>query len=85
MAIKPLGERIVMKEVEATKTTGSGLVLAGEKEETQMAEVTAVSEDVRDIAVGDKVYYKKYSGTKVKDEGVEYIIIETENVIAIID
>jgi chaperonin GroES len=47
-----------------------------------MAEVLAISDKVKNLAVGDKVFYKKYAGTKIKYERQEYIIIEVEDVIA---
>lgn len=83
--IKPIGKRVVLKEIEASDTTTSGLVLAGQKEEHQMAEVIAVSDKVKYLEVGQTVYYKKYAGTKVKYENQEYLIIETDNVIAIVE
>ncbi len=82
MNIKPIGKRVLLKELEAEETTKSGLVLAGQKDEPQMAEVLAISEKVKNLNVGDKVFFKKYAGTKVKYEREEYIIIEVEDVIA---
>ncbi|MDI9472406.1 MAG: co-chaperone GroES [Tissierellia bacterium] len=82
MNIKPIGKRVLLKEIEAEETTKSGLVLAGEKDDPQMAEVLAISDKVKNLAVGDKVFYKKYAGTKIKYERQEYIIIEVEDVIA---
>ena len=85
MAIKPLGERLVLKEIEAPETTASGLVLAGQKEEPQMAEVIAVGTKAEEVKKGDKVFYKKYSGTKVKLNKEEFIVIELEDVIAVLE
>lgn len=82
MNIKPIGKRVLLKEVEAEETTKSGLVLAGQKDEPQMAEVLAVSEKVKNLQVGDKVYFKKYAGTKIKYERDDYIIIDVDDVIA---
>ncbi len=84
MNIKPLGKRVVLKELEVEEKTKSGLILAGEKEEPQTASVVAVSDSVEGLSVDDVVYYKKYSGTKVKYESQEYIIIEFDNVIAVV-
>lgn len=83
--IKPIGKRVVLKELQAEETTKSGLVLAGQKEEPQLAEVIAVSENVKAVQVGQQVYYKKYAGTKVKYEREEYLIMELENIIAIVE
>jgi chaperonin GroES len=80
--IKPIGKRVLLKEVEAEETTKSGLVLAGQKDDPQMAEVLEISDKVKNLSVGDKVFYKKYAGTKIKYEREEYIIIEVEDVIA---
>ncbi len=84
MKIKPLGKRVVLKELEVEEKTKSGLILAGAKEEPQMATVVAVSDSVEELNVNDLVYYKKYSGTKVKYESDEYIIIEFDSVIAVV-
>ncbi len=86
MSIKPIGERVVLKEIEAEETTRSGLILAGEKEEPQKASVIATTEEGEKLGleVGAQVYYKKYAGTKVKYEGEEYIIIDIEDVLAVI-
>ncbi len=84
MNVKPLGKRVILKEVKAEEVTKSGLVLAGKKEESQMAEVIAVSDEVKALATGDKVYYKKYSGTKVEFEKEELIIIDEEDILAVI-
>ncbi|WP_459130173.1 co-chaperone GroES [Guggenheimella bovis] len=83
MSIKPLGKRLVLKELEAQETTSSGLVLAGAKEEPQLAEVLAVGE-VEGVKVGDKVFYKKYAGTKVHYEKADYLIIDLDDVIAVL-
>ena len=81
MNIKPLGDRVVIKKLEAEETTKSGIVLTGAaKERPQEAQVVAVgpgamSDGKRvemEVRVGDKVLYSKYSGTEVKVEGNEY-------------
>lgn len=86
MSIKPIGERVVLKEIEAEETTRSGLILAGEKEEPQKAEVIATTDKGIELGLveGAQVYYKKYAGTKVKYESQEYIIIDNEDVLAVI-
>lgn len=91
MNIKPLGDRVVIKMVEAEETTKSGIILAGSaKEKPQIAEVIAVGpggmvdgkEVKMELAVGDKVLMSKYSGTEVKLDGVEYIILRQSDVLA---
>lgn len=85
MKLVPLGKRVVLKQLVAEETTKSGIVLTGQsKEKPQEAEVVAVGETSIDINVGDKVFYKKYAGTEVKLEDEEYIIIDEEDVLAVI-
>lgn len=86
MSIKPIGERVVLKEIEAEEKTRSGLILAGEKEEPQKAQIVATTEKGEEIGlnIGCQVYYKRYAGTKVKYENEEYIIIDNEDILAVI-
>jgi len=94
MQIRPLGERVVIKKVEAEETTKSGIVLPGQaKEQPQLAQVVAVGPggivDGKEIEmfvkVGDKVIFPKYSGTDVKFEGEEFIIVEQSKLLAIVE
>ena len=76
MKLVPLGDRVVLKQVEAEETTASGIVLPGQaQEKPQQAEV---------IAVGNTVIYSKYAGTEVKMDGTDYIIVKQEDILAII-
>ena len=93
MKLVPLGDRVVLKQVEAEETTKSGIVLPGQaQEKPQQAEVVAVGpggvvdgkEVKMEVAVGDKVIYSKYSGTEVKIEDTEYIIVKQSDILAII-
>lgn len=93
MNMKPLGDRVVIKMIEAEETTASGIVLPGSaKEKPQMAEVVAVGpggvvdgkEVKMEVTVGDKVIYSKYSGTEVKLDGEEYIIVKQSDILAIV-
>ena len=93
MTLVPLGDRVVLKQVEAEETTKSGIVLPGQaQEKPQQAEVVAVgpggvveSKEVKmEVAVGDKVIYSKYSGTEVKMDGTEYIIVRQNDILAIV-
>ena len=92
--IKPLGDRVLVKMVEAEQTTKSGIILnAGAQEKPQIAEVVAVGpggmvdgEKIEmNVKVGDKVITGKYSGTEVKYEGVEYLIVRQSDVLAIVE
>ena len=90
MKLKPLGDRVVIKQVEAETTTKSGIVLASSNQEKpQEAEVIAVgpgTSDVKmEVSVGQKVIYAKYAGTEVKCDGVEYIIIKQSDILAIVE
>ncbi len=95
MNIRPLADRVVLKRLEAEETTKSGIVLAGSaKEKPQEAEVIAVgpggvSSDGKEIKmevkVGDKVLISKYSGTEVKVDNEEYIIVKQEDILAVVE
>ncbi|BEP27964.1 co-chaperone GroES [Helicovermis profundi] len=94
MNIKPLGERVVIKKLEAKEKTESGILLPSQaKEKPQIAEVLAVGpgllEDGKvvkmEVKIGDKVIFPNYSGTEVKIDGVELIIIEQSKLLAIVD
>ena len=93
MKIVPLGDKIVLKQLEAEETTKSGIVLPGQaKEKPQEAEVIAVGpggrvdgkEVTRQVAVGDKVIYSKYAGTDVELDGEEYIIVTQNDILAVV-
>ncbi|HHT78014.1 MAG TPA: co-chaperone GroES [Clostridiaceae bacterium] len=94
MTIKPLGDRVVIKMLEAVETTKSGIVLAGTaKEKPQVAEIVAVGpgglvdgkEVQMTVAVNDKVLISKYAGTEVKIDGVEYMILRQSDILAIVE
>lgn len=94
MKLKPLGDRVVVRQLEAEETTKSGIVLPGQaKEKPQEAEVVAVGpggvvdgkEVTMQVNVGDKVIYSKYSGTDVKLDKEEYIIVKQSDILAIVE
>ncbi len=87
MAIRPLGNRVVIKKVEAEDKTASGIILPGQaQEQPQVAEVVAVGpEEEIQVKVGDRVIYPKFSGTDVKYGGEELIIIEDSKLLAVIE
>ena len=87
MRFKPLGARVVVKEVEREQTTESGIVLPDTvKEKPQSAEVVAVGahEDVK-VSVGDVVVVRKYSGTEVELDGEEHRIVDAEDILGVIE
>ncbi len=92
MKIKPLGDRVVIKNLEAQETTASGIVLPGSaQEKPQYAEVVAVGpgglvdgkEVKMEVQVGDKVIFSKYSGTEIKIDGDELVIVRQSDILAI--
>ena len=93
MSLKPLGDRVVLKQLVAEETTKSGIVLPGQnKEQPQQADVVAGGpgggvdgkEVKMEVKVGDQVIYSKYSGTEVKLDDEEYIIVKQSYILAII-
>ena len=86
MIIKPLGERVLIKQTEQEEVTKSGIVLPGtaSKEKPIIGEVLAIGAIVEDIKVGNKVIFEKYSGTEIKDGEESYLILEKDNVLAIV-
>ncbi len=83
--IEPLGARVLVRPVEAEGTTPSGILLPETaKEKPQMGVVVAVGDDDETINVGvdDRVLYPKYAGTEVKFEGVEYLLMESSDILA---
>ena len=94
MTMKPLGDRVVIKNLEAEETTRGGIILTNSaKEKPVMAEVVAVGpggnvdgkEVVMQVEVGQKVIYSKYAGTEIKLDGQEYIILRQGDLLAIIE
>lgn len=94
MNVKPLGDRVVIRNVETEETTKSGIILTGAaKEKPQMAEVIAVGPggnvDGKEITMhvmpGQKVIYSKYAGTEVKIDGKELIIVRQSDILAVVE
>ena len=94
MKLKPLGDRVVLKQLVAEETTKSGIVIPGQaKEKPQQAEVIAVGpggvidgkEVTMQVKVGQKVIFSKYSGTEVKLDEEEYIIVRQNEILAVIE
>jgi Co-chaperonin GroES (HSP10) len=94
MRVKPLGDRVVIKRLEAEEKTKSGIVLTGTaKEKPQEAEVVAVGPGAivdgnripMEVKVGDKVLFSKYAGTEVKLDGEEYTILKQDDILAIVE
>lgn len=93
MNVKPLGERVVIKMIEAEEKTKSGIVLTGTaKEKPQIAEVLAIGAGItsdekkkNEIKVGDKVIFSKFAGTEVKIDSEELIVIKLSDILAVVE
>lgn len=94
MTLKPLADRVVIKNIELEETTASGIVLPGSaKEKPQVAEVISVGpggnvdgkEVVMHVKPGDKVVYSKYAGTEIKLNKEEYIIVRQSDILAVVE
>ena len=94
MKLKPLADRVVLKMVKAEETTKSGIILtAAAQEKPQVAEVIAVGpvgnvdgkDIVMNVKVGDKVIMSKYSGTEVKIDSEELVIVRQGDILAIVE
>ncbi len=94
MKIKPLADRVVVKMVEAQETTKSGIILtASAQEKPQVAEVLEVGPGgmvdgqkvEMTVKVGDRVITSKYTGTEIKLDGQEYIIVKQSDILAIVE
>lgn len=81
--IKPLADRVVVVREEAKTKTASGIYLPeSAKEQTALCEVKAVGPDVKTVKVGDRVVYGGYNTTELKVDGIEYVIVKEEDILA---
>jgi chaperonin GroES len=94
MNVRPLHDRIVIKRIEEKETVKGGIIIPDTaKEKPQEAEVIAVGKGKRekgeliplDVKVGDRILFGKYSGTEIKLEGEEYLIIREDEVLGVIE
>ena len=94
MTIKPLADRVVLKMTKAEETTKSGIILSeGSKEKPQIAEVIEVGpgkivdcqKEEMYVKKGDNIVVSKYSGTEVKQEGTEQLIVKQDDILAIVE
>ena len=92
LKLRPLDDRVVVKRLEAEEKTSGGIILPDNaKEKPQRGEVIAVgpgklldngTRATPDVKVGDIILFGKYSGTEVKVEGVEYLILRESDILA---
>ena len=95
MAVKPLEDRVLVKQSEAEERTAGGIVLPDTaKEKPQKGKVIAVGSGKlldsgkraeMSLKKGDEVFYGKYSGTEIKIDGEEYVILKESDVLAVIE
>lgn len=94
MKLKPLGDRVIIKMMEAEEKTKSGLILTGSaKEKPEIAEIIEVGpgglvdgkEVKMTVKTGQKVITSKYSGTEVKVDGEEYTIVRQGDILAVVE
>ena len=94
MAFRPLGDRVLVKRVEEATTTKGGIIIPDTaKEKPQEGEVIAVGKGVRDedgdfvaldVAVGDRILFGKWSGTEVKIDGEDLIIMKESDILGVL-
>lgn len=94
MKLKPLADRVILKQFKAKEKTKSGLILAASaQEKPEMFEVVEVgpggmvdgNEVKMTVAAGDRVIVGKYSGTTVKVDGEEYSIVRQSDILAVVE
>lgn len=95
MAVKPLEDRVLVKQCDAEQRTAGGIVLPDTaKEKPQRGKVVAAGpgklmDDGKhapmSVKVGDEVFYGKYSGTEIKIDGEQYVILKEADVLAVIE
>ena len=95
MGFRPLHDRVLVRRVEAEEKTAGGIIIPDSaKEKPQEGEVVSVGTGARaddgkitplDVKAGDKILFGKYSGSEVKIEDKEYLIMREEDVLAILE
>lgn len=90
MKIKPLADRVLVKNDKAETKTASGLIIPeAAQEKTQTATVMEIGTGTDDVKItvkkGDKIMYDKYAGTQLKIDGEDYLILKMADIIAVIE
>ena len=90
MTLKPLADRVLVKNEKAETKTASGIIIPeAAQEKTQTATVVAVGPGTEDekitVKIGDNIMYDKYAGTQVKIDGEEHLILRMSDIIAVIE
>ena len=85
MNFQPLGKRVLVKRVEETNTTVSGIIIPDNaKEKPSRGEVVAISKEVTELENGNQVLFGKYAGNEVSFEGTKYMVLEVDDIFGII-
>ena len=83
MKIKPLGERVLIEQIEAETKTASGLIIPDSAQEKPLqAKVVAIGEEVKTLKEGDTVLYAKFTGTELNLDNKNYIMLELSDILA---
>ncbi len=86
MKVKPLKDRVFVRYAEEEERTAGGIyVPETAKEKPQKGTVEAVGSEVKEVKVGNTILFDKYSGSKIKSNDVEYLIIKEEDILGIVE
>jgi chaperonin GroES len=84
MNFKPLGKRVLVERTEVEEKTASGIILVDSaKEKPNTAKVLAIGSEVEDVNINDVVVFEQFRGTELTLEGVDYLVLELENIIGV--
>ncbi len=84
MSFRPLGKRVLLERTKVEEKTVSGIILVDSaKEKPHTAEVKAIGSEVTELKVGDTVVFEQYRGTEFKLDGVDYLVVDIENIIGV--
>jgi len=82
-SLQPLADWVVAEQEEAVTKTASGLYLPDKAaEKPKVAKVLKIGKNVKDVKTGDRIVYKSYSTTELKIDGIEYILVKEEDILA---
>lgn len=84
MNLKPLGDRIIIKQAEAETTSAGGIIIPGSGEKPNQGEVLAIGTKCEEVKVGDVVLYDGFTGKEITDGANDFIVVKEEDITAII-
>ena len=89
MKIKPLADRVLILPVEVEQKVGGIIIPDTAKENPQRGKVVAVGNGTKDedmiLKVGDEVFYGKYAGTEIENDGEKYLMMRQSDILAIVE